>query len=745
MRYIFAIIGSVVLTVTLVAFFFNFNQVNEERATLATNLEQRAILLADSLKESVEPSYANSPQASLKTSLQKTVDKFANRERLAGIALYDNKGVLLATSSGLPKTIIENTKSIADAMDSNKAKSDFFDAESETRYVFVDPLHNDVGGIVGALMIVQNAGYINAAIGQIWRDNLLRLLIQIIIFSITIFIILRFFVFRQVVRLVDSIKQIRLGKKNVTFKETEKYSFFTPLAKEITHIVNSLSQARSSASEEARMRLEKLDTPWTAERLKEFVKAYLKDQKIFLVFKGEPYTHKKGKDGIYCFSQAGGVLTALEPLMEACGGMWVAHGGGDADKETVDENDTIKVPPDSPKYTLKRVWLTDKENKGYDKGYSAEGLYPLCLNTHTRPIFREEDWVEYKRVNGKFAKVLLSEIKNVQRPIIIVNEYHFTLLPQMIKKGRPDARIGIFWHTPWPSAEAFSVCPQRKEILEGMLGADVIGFHTQQFGNNFIDTIGKNVESLIDFDRFAITREEHTSYIRSFPVGVDFTNKQDSEDSVLLGEKILNNLKIKTKYFGLGVDRLDYAKGIPERFKGIELFLDNHPDYKEQFTFLQIASPCRSEIEKYLEYKDIVSREAERINKKFGTKEWQPIVLEMVQYNHPDINSLYKLANVCIVTSLHDGMNLVSKEYAAARNDELGVLILSQFTGASHDLKEALIINPYSTKEIADAIYKGIIMPSVEQNRRMKNMRNSIKNYNIYRWAAELLKSIVEL
>jgi trehalose 6-phosphate synthase len=177
----------------------------------------------------------------------------------------------------------------------------------------------------------------------------------------------------------------------------------------------------------------------------------------------------------------------------------------------------------------------------------------------------------------------------------------------------------------------------------------------------------------------------------------------------------------------------------------LEYFLDAHPEYIGQFTFLQIAAPDRAEIKKYIEYKELVSREAERINKKFGTKEWKPIVLETVQYGHPEINSLYKLANICVVTSLHDSMNLVCKEYAAERTDELGVLILSQFTGAAHDLKGALIINPYSTKEIAEAIYKGITMSPLEQTRRMKTMRNSVKNYNIYRWAAELLKAIVEL
>lgn len=260
-----------------------------------------------------------------------------------------------------------------------------------------------------------------------------------------------------------------------------------------------------------------------------------------------------------------------------------------------------------------------------------------------------------------------------------------------------------------------------------MLGADVIGFNTPQFCNNFIDTISKNIESLIDFDKFSITRDGQVSYIRSFPISIAFTDTKKAGDSGELGKKILNRLKIKTKYFGLGVDRMDYAKGIPERFKGIEYFFETHPEFKEQFTFLQIAAPDRSEIKKYIEYKETVIHEAERINKKFGTNEWQPIVLETVQYNHPDIDSLYKLANICVVTSLHDSMNLVSKEYAAERSDELGVLILSQFTGDSHELKGALIINPYSTKEISDAVYKGLTMPPAEQNKRMKTMRNSIE------------------
>lgn len=744
MRYIFAIIGSVVVTVSLVAFFFNLKQINEERATLTINLEQRASLLADSLKESVEPSYVNSSGESLQVSLQKTVNKFANRERLAGIALYDNKGTLLATSSGLPKTIIENTQSVSDAMDSNKPKSNFFDADGETRYVFVDPLHNDEGSIVGALVIVQNAGYINTSIGEIWRGNLLRLVIQIIIFSITIFIILRFFVFRQVVRLVDSIKKIRMGGKNEIFKDTDKYSFFKPLAKEITHMTNSLLAARSSASEEARMRLEKLDTPWTAERLKEFIKAYLKDRKIFVVSNREPYIHYKIKNEIKYLVPAHGMVTAVESVMEACGGLWIAHGSGDADKETSDKNGKIKVPPEEPKYTLKRIWLTPEEIQGHYVGFSNEALFPLCLMSHTRPVFRKEDWMIYKQVNGKFAESLLKEIKNVPQPIVLVQDLHFALLPSIIKKSRPDAQVGLFWHHPWPSPEQFSICPWRNEIIKGMLGADVIGFHIQQHCNNFLETVGQEIESIIDFERFSVTHNGHTTIIRPFPISVALTNdispKEDEKNI-----KTFKSFGIKTEFLGLGVDRLDYTKGILERFRGIEYFLDTYPEYKERFSFLQIAAPSREGAQKYRDYAESVQLEAERINKKFEVGDWKPIVFEKKHHSHSELTPLYRETHFCLVTSLHDGMNLVSKEFIAARNDEQGVLILSELTGAAKSLKEAILFNPYNIAEIGEAIKNALQMPPSEQHVRMKTLRGRVKDYNVYRWAAELIKAVANL
>src|SRR3989344_1875492 len=691
MKYIFAIIGSVVLAVSLVSLGFTFKQVNQEEATLQTNLEQRASLLSDSLKESVEPYYFNNTQPSFYVSIQKIVEKFANRERLAGIALYDNKGTLIASSAGLPRTIIDNSKIVADVMDSDNKKSDFFDADGEKRYVRIDPLHNG-DSIVGALMIVQNAGYIDTGIAQIWKNSLLRLFTQVVLFSVAIFLLLRFFVLRQVVRLVESVKKLRTGETKGDFNDKDKYSFFSPLSTEITHMSRSLSQARISAQEEARMRLEKIDSPWTAERLSEFIKASLKNRPIFVVSNREPYEHYASKGKINFRVPAGGVVTAIEPVMKACNGTWIAWGSGDADKSATDENSRVKVPPLEPKYILKRVWLTDEEIDGYYNGFSNEAMYPLCLMAHTRPLFRKEDWHEYKKVNGIFARSVLEEIKNVQNPIILIQDYHLALLPQMIKASRPDAQIGIFWHIPWPSPEAFSVCPWRKEILQVMLGADIVGFHVQQFCNNFMDTVNNELESLSDFEQFSVTYKGHVSYIKSFPISIDFTDGiKSAASNPNTGKKLLEKLGIRTKYIGLGVDRLDYAKGILERLKAIEFFLDAYPAYKGNFTFLQIASPSRENVPKYIQFGAEVTKESERVNNKFKTKTWQPIVLIKEHFSHEELTPLFAISDFCMVTSLHDVMNLVAKEYVAARDDENGVLVLRKFTGAVRDLKGSLV------------------------------------------------------
>ncbi|MCL5666999.1 MAG: trehalose-6-phosphate synthase [Patescibacteria group bacterium] len=736
MKQLFTIIAGVVIIVSLVVSGFTYRQIQQQQASLTDDLQRRTSLLGDSFKESVRPYYLTEATSTL----QSLLDKFAGRERLLGLAVYDNKGNVFATSADLPQDLTLSADIPEKAMDKDSTEGDFVAAGSGKVYVFAAPLHQDER-VVGALTVYQKADYIDAAISQTWKSNMFRLFVQALLFSLAIVLILRWIIYQPIMYMAEAIRQTRTGMPGNITAMLNSHSFFKPIAAEVTKMSKSLTLARTMASEEARMRLEKLDTPWTSERLKEFIKAYLKDRKIFTVSFREPYSHRKGKNGITYEMGVGGPVTALDPVMSACGGVWIGFGSGDADKQTAGPDGKVPVPPDDPKYTLKRVWLTEKEVKGHYYGFSNEALWPLCHLVHTRPIFRKEDWLEYRKVNGKFAQALLSEIKNVQRPIVLIQDYHFALLPEMVKNSRPDAEVGLFWHTPWPSAEVFSICPWRKEILKGMLGADIVGFHTQQYCNNFLETVGKEIESLVDLERFSVTHGGHTAYIKPFPISVDFTGTKDQ----IFKSQMPQDLGIRSKYLGIGIDRLDYTKGILERLKGLEFFFEMYPAYQGQLTFLQIAPPTRQGVEKYREFAAEVTREAERINQKFAGNGWQPIVLLKEHYSHEEIYPLYRAADFCLVTPLHDGMNLVAKEFAAARNDEAGVLILSQFTGASRDLKEALIINPYSAEQTAEAIHTALTMPAAEQRRRMKKMREALKNYNVYRWAMEFLKSITSL
>lgn len=735
MKPILSIIAGVIVVLTGISLAFTVVQVREERAVLSADLEYRTRLLSDSLKASLEPAYSGGSVVAV----QKIIDRFSDRERLGGLSIVNAQGEEIATLKDMPQ-FSGSGRLAAQVMDANASRGEFMRSGGESFYVFVSPLRESEG-VVGALLIVQNAQYIDEYIAGIWWDNAVRLVTQIVFFSLVLAVIIRWVIIKPLARLAESVKSARAGAPGATIAEHS--FFFQPLALEVAKILKSLSQARSAASEEARLRLEKLDTPWTAERLKEFVKAYLKNRPIVLVSNREPYVHEK-KDGKITYSvPASGMVTALEAVMAACGGTWIAHGSGNADKEVADAEGKVRVPPEEPQYTLKRVWLTEKDVQGFYVGYSNEALWPLSHMAHVRPTFRKEDWMAYRRVNGKFAEQLLAEIKDLQNPIVLVQDYHFALLPRMIKKARPDAAVGFFWHIPWPSAERFSICPQRKEIIEGILGADLVGFHTQQHCNNFLDTVGKEIEALIDLEHFSVSADGHTTRIAAFPISIAFTNGDARKENV--SRDAYKALGIETEYVGLGVDRLDYTKGILERFRAVEFFLDAHPEYHEKFTFLQISSPSREASEKYRMYAKECADEAERINKKFESKEWRPIRFEKRHYSHEELAPLYAGADFCLVTSLHDGMNLVAKEYVAARNTEDGVLILSQFTGASRGLKGAIIVNPYSAEETSNAIHTALTMSPAEQHRRMKVMRNAVKDSNVYRWSAEFLKVLASV
>lgn len=739
MKQILTALLLIVLTVSFIAVALTISQVNFEDQRLKSDLERRSVLLAESFNETIEPNFVKKSDVYI----QSVVEKFANRERFAGLAVFDHKENVVAASSTLNPEIVKLQKVAATAMDENKFYGEYINLQNKKYYLLALPLHEDTS-VVGALMVVQNANFIDERIQDIWTSSFIRLIIQVILLTAALFVVLRWFVFKPIEILAQSIHR---NKDTNLDSPILKSAFFKPLTKEVVNLKRNLLEARLAAQEEARLSLERIDSPWTSGRLTEFVKDILKNRQIIMVSNREPYIHSKANGKINYIFPASGVVTAIEPLMQACGGTWIAQASGDADKLVVDANNELMVPPNEPKYTLRRVWISREQEKGFYDGFSNEGLWPLCHHAHARPIFRKEDWEMYKQVNEIFAESILNKIKGVKRPIIFIQDFHFALLPRLIHEKRPDATIGLFWHIPWVSAESFSICPWKKEILFGMLGADLLGFHTQLHCNNFIETVSRELESLVDYEQFKITIKNHTSYIKPFPISIAFSNNNErqewTKEELENQHKLLKELNIDSKFIGVGVDRLDYTKGVLERLKAVEIFLKKHPEYQEKFTFIQIAAPTRENVPRYQEFAKEVFNEVDRINELFKTKNWRPIVLLHKHLNHEIINSYFQLANVCLVTSLHDGMNLVAKEFIAARHDFGGTLILSQFTGASKELTEAMIVNPYNGEQVADAIKSALEMSQSEQSKRMKYLRNQVRDNNVFRWSATFLKSLV--
>jgi len=724
-------------TITVITFGLTALQVIQERERLESDLARRSIFLAESFKESIEPNLANNAH----TYIQTLVERYANRDRFAGLVVYDNKENVVASSSNLQD--MPAPKIVADAMDENLPNGDFLTSGGKPWYFVAVPLQSD-NKVIGSLMVVQNATYINDRIIEIWKNSLLRWFVQVVLVVVVVMVILKIFVLQPINTLVKTVNRSKSLNLDIAASP-----IFRPLTNEIFKLKQNLIKARLAASEEARLTLERIDSPWTAERLQEFVKGILKDRTIYVVSNREPYIHIKEGNNIEVISPASGMVTAIEPLMEACGGTWLAQASGSADRDVVNSKNEIALPPDDPKYKLHRIWLNEEQSTGFYDGFSNEALWPLFHMSHTRPIFRSTDWKQYVKVNQLFANTLLTLIQDVRNPLILVQDFHFALLPRMIKEKRPGAMIGMFWHIPWISAEHFSICPNKEDILYGMLGADLIGFHTQLHCNNFIETVSHEMESLVDYESYTITKEEHKTWIKPFPISIPFSNGYEtveiSEEEQKWRTKFLKEYKITTQFIGLGVDRLDYTKGILERLKAVEIFLLSNPTYQEKFTFIQVAAPTRQTVERYQQFAQEVREETERINDALKTKSWKPIVLIEKHYHHEDIERFYRLADFCMVTSLHDGMNLVAKEYVAARNDSKGVLILSNYTGASRELREALIINPYDGEETAEAILHALEMPPAEQTKRMKRLRQTVRDHNVFRWSAEFLKTLVSL
>ena len=484
---------------------------------------------------------------------------------------------------------------------------------------------------------------------------------------------------------------------------------------------------------------------WTKESLNELVKEKLRDYLFIVVSNREPYIHTYSGRKIVCQVPASGLTVALDPVMQSCGGTWVAHGSGDADREMADKDGKVRVPPDNPAYSLKRVWLTREEEEGFYYGLANKALWPLCHIVYTKPVFNESDWEAYKKVNGIFADSVLEEIGN-RKAFVFIQDYHLALLSRLIKEKSPDIVTAQFWHIPWPNRDVFRRCPWQAEILHGLLGNDLLGFHIRHHCNNFMDTVDRAIEAKVDWEHFEITRGGKRTAIRPFPISVDFADLDHYARSGAVEaevERLRDVLGLGDEKIGIGLDRIDYTKGIPERFLAIARLLERNPQYRGKMVFIQAGVPSRTHIATYQALNKEVDEMIERINWEFGEGKWKPILL--IRDNCPPVTlmALRRMADFCIVSSLHDGMNLVAKEFPASRFDEDGVLILSPFTGAARELTEALLVNPYATDNFAEAIKTALEVPRDERQKRMRKMREVVRENNIYKWAADIISELV--
>ena len=513
-------------------------------------------------------------------------------------------------------------------------------------------------------------------------------------------------------------------------------------AAELQPFADDLRERLRDLEDEYR-RMQGPEADWNADRLRALLKTQLRGDQVIVVSNREPYIHERDKDGMVIVKRpASGLVTAVEPVMRACSGTWIAHGSGNADRDVVDAHDRVAVPPGHDDYQLRRLWLTAEEEQGYYYGFANEGLWPLCHVAHVRPIFRESDWEAYKAVNQRFADAVVAEARS-DDPIVLVQDYHFALLPAMVREKLPQATILTFWHIPWPNPESFGICPWRREILQGMLGSTILGFHTRFHCKNFIETVDRFLEARIEHEHSAISFKEDETLVEAYPISIEWP----SDRTVASWSSIADSRRIVRERLGLpqdvtlavGIDRFDYTKGILERLNAVERLLEKHPEWIERFVFVQVAAPTRSSLEEYRSFQERVERLTLRINERFGRPGYQPVHLLAQHHDSAAVNELFRAADMCIVTSLHDGMNLVSKEFVAARDDEQGVLILSRFAGAAREMTEALIVNPYHVEETADALHRAATMPAAEQRARMASLRATVREFNVFRWAGRML------
>ena len=739
------LILALVACVTAVSVASTYFEVLAHKHFLREELERRSQWMGATVMPNLEQAMAIGNSAALPA----LVDQTRARTGVLGLAVYDAEGKLLA-SSGSALALHSLTLAVIQKSLRKGADVGAFGHSGDMQWLEEAlPLH-DGNRLEGALVLIADASYIRGEGNDLWQRSFWRVVALVLLITAVTFVMVRWFLMQPMTRVTERLRRLRTGYVDVEAGTgKQELNLFSPLAREVETMAESLLAARASAEAEARLR-EAGEHLWTAERLAVHMRQRTGSSRIFVVSNREPYIHVHQGREIVCTVPPSGLVTAIEPVLRACDGVWVASGSGDADSQTVDEFDRLRVPPHDPRYTLRRVWLSNDEEACYYDGFSNEGLWPLCHIAHTRPIFRAGDWDCYQRVNERFAAAVLEEMEDSVDPIVFVQDYHFALLPRLIKEARPDARVAIFWHIPWPNPEAFGICPWQAELLEGLLGADLIGFHIPLHCNNFLSTVDRVIESRTDREHMTVRRHGHLTAVRPYPVSVAFEGPAHSglrvENDVSARQErgsarkqLLAEFGVRAECMAVGVDRLDYTKGIVERLLAIEELIQEHPWYWERLTMVQIAAPSRTRIASYADLHRKVEETVQRINQRFQTAHWRPIVWIDRQCDHEEVNRWYRAADLCLVTSLHDGMNLVAKEFVAARDDEDGVLVLSKFTGAAVELRDALMVNPYDIAGVAEAIHRGLDMDRAERRQRMQQMRRQVMEHNIYGWAASVL------
>lgn len=689
------------------------------------DLDIRAALITNATQESLAGLVRDDAG---QKKLTRFLDRIVADERVYAVGLCASDGTRLYATNAFPKTIDCNTKS--DVLRDNTHH--LMQLPTGPVHLSVNPIKWE-GEALGELIILHDMSFVQRRSADT-KEYVFYLFIAIAAVVALITVIIAEVSWRG---WVAGIKALISGEALLRAPgavRVEAPPSLRPIAQDLRALVQDLETQRRSRDES--------QTAWGPEALRRILREDLKGDEVLIVSNREPYIHvRRSGNVIEVQRPASGLVTALEPVMRACSGTWIAHGAGSADRDTVDRRDHVMVPPDKPAYRIRRVWLTKEEEQGYYYGFANEGMWPLCHIAHTRPVFRHADWKEYQRVNQRFADVVAEEARTPD-PIVLVQDYHFALLPRMVRERLPQATIITFWHIPWPNFESFGILPWREEVLDGLLGSSILGFHTQSHCNNFFDTVDRFLEARVDRERFGVSYGGELTEVRRYPISIEWPpvalNTQAPVDVCRRAVRERLGLAADIR-LGIGVDRLDYTKGILERFRAVERLLHLEPQWIGRFAFLQIAAPSRSTIDEYRNLDVKVHELADAINARFGRSGYKPIVLLVEHHDVNQVYELYRAADLCYVSSLHDGMNLVAKEFIAARDDEQGVLILSQFAGAAHELAEALIVNPYDVDQAAAALHLALSMESAEQRVRMRSMRSLVQEFNVYRWAGRML------